>query len=120
MCGDNAMKPTVNNSMITVPTMASKGAAAPFPIEIIKGVLATITVSGAAVATTINTIALTPSVPRSATCFGETVIVSVDGIVDSQFLKPDGWTGLTLFVARFFTNDQVRASQVIPLSKNRS
>ncbi|MNF24803.1 hypothetical protein D3C84_54090 [compost metagenome] len=51
--------------MITVATIASNGAAAPLPIEIIKGVLATMTVRGAAVATTISTIEVTPKDPDS-------------------------------------------------------
>jgi hypothetical protein len=50
---------------VTVATNASNGAAAPFPIEMSKGEVATMTDRGAAVANTINTMDSTPRDPFS-------------------------------------------------------
>ncbi|MNF13274.1 hypothetical protein D3C80_2150520 [compost metagenome] len=71
---------------MTVAINASTGAAMPFPIDTISGVLATITVSGAAVATTIITMEVTPSDPFSF-CFS-TSAIGISSIISYQ----DAWT----------------------------
>ena len=63
--GVSAVNPTAKNSRMTVETMNVAGKPAPLPEAMPSGTTPPITPSGAAAATTMNTIEATPRLPRS-------------------------------------------------------
>ena len=63
-----AVNPTAKSSSTAVHTMYEAGNAAPLPAAMPIGKVPATTVSGAAAATTMNTIAVGPSLPASRWC----------------------------------------------------